>query len=339
MPDVASDKKTQAGTQAAQAARQNAPAAGGAREARQQQAQSEYMKTLRGPQANEGEGGPAGASGGAGDAPVADAQEKKASGLENYQAVLGKYLGEKLYGAVSKAVTPDKVKGYAEKALDGSIDYLVKQFGKLAPDSDPKALEAFGTALNMTLKPVVDEFMDAGPGKEMAASLAEYVDAHPREIATIAVLAAIGMVVANAEIPALKTKFKVAQGINAQIEAKLGTFRNISLEQIKGRIEAEAPLAGGTLKAYAEVENKKGQAGPNGQMGPRETNGAAGLDWQNRDGTWKAGARYGYSDQQGHSAEAYVRREDPKKNWYVEGRGGHDQQRGNYGMIGVGWRF
>jgi hypothetical protein len=236
---------------------------------------------------------------------------------------------------VSKAVTPDKVKGYAEKALDGSIDYLVKQFGKLSPDSDPKALEAFGSALNITLKPVVDEFMDSGPGKEMSEGLAEFVDSHPREVATVAVLAAIGMVVANAEIPALKQKFKVANGINAQIEAKLGTFRNISLEQIKGRIEAEAPLAGGTLKTWAEVENKKDPNAPGG----RETRGGAGVDWQNERGTWKAGARYGYSQQQGHSAEAYVRREDPKNRWFVEGKAGHDQQRGNYGMIGAGWRF
>lgn len=336
MPEARTDstRTTQTTAQSTSGASQRTVAPGG--NARQAQAQSDYMKSLR------GDGEAAGADPAAPPAPggpEAGGTEKKASGLENYQAVLGKYLGDKLYGAVSKAVTPDKVKGYAEKALDGSIDYLIKQFGKLSPDSDPKALEAFGNALNVTLKPVVDEFMDAGPGKEMAANLAEYVDAHPREIATLAVLAAIGMVVANAEIPALKTKFKLAQGVNAEIEAKLGTFRNISLEQIKGRIEAEAPLAGGTLKAYAEVENKKGQMGPNGQMGGRETNGAAGLDWQNHDGTWRAGARYGYSSEQGHSAEAYVRREDAKKNWFVEGRAGHDQQRGNYGMLGVGWRF
>ena len=175
--------------------------------------------------------------------------------------------------------------------------------------------------------------MDSGPGREMSESLAQYVDAHPREIATVALLAAIGMVVANAKIPDLKTKFKIADGVSASIEAKLGTFRNISLEQIKGRIEAQVPLLGGTLKAEAELENKKGA------NGGRETQATVGANWQNADGTWQAGGRYGYNSQTGHSAEAYVRREDKKKNWFVEGRAGHDQQRGNYGMVGVGIRF
>jgi hypothetical protein len=329
MPERTQAGQTQAATQGASAAR--APAA--TANPRQATAQADYLKSLQKQPGPEGAGGPGDAAATAAAPPPAAVPEAKTNGLENYQAVLGKYLGEKLYKAVAGAVTPAKMTGYANQALDAAVGYLTGQLGQLSPNSDPKALEAFGSALETTLKPVVDEYMDSGPGREMSESLAQYVDAHPREIATVALLAAIGMVVANAKIPDLKTKFKIADGVSASIEAKLGTFRNISLEQIKGRIEAQVPLLGGTLKAEAEIENKKGA------NGGRETQGTVGANWQNADGTWQAGGRYGYNSQTGHSAEAYVRREDKKKNWFVEGKAGHDQQRGSYGMVGVGIRF
>lgn len=330
MPERSRAGQTQTSSQAGGArgtAAQSAPA-------RQSAAQTDYMKSLqRTPGGEGGDTAAATASAGPPAAGAPAAADAKATGLENYEAALGKYLGSKLYGAVSDAVAPAKMTGYAHQALDAAVGYLTGQLGQLAPDSDPKALQAFSSALDATLSPVVDAYMTSGPGREMSEKLAAYVDAHPREVATVAVLAAMGMVLANAKIPDLKTKFKVADGVSASVEAKLGTFRNISLEQIKGRIEAEVPLLGGTLRAEASIENRKLQAGG------RETNAMVGGRWQNEDGTWQAGAQYGYSTQSGHSAEAYVRREDKKKDWFVEGRVGHDQQRGNYGMIGVGFRF
>lgn len=316
-------QRAQASPQAAPPAR--APATATAANPRQAQAQSDYLRSLRpgqgGQSAVESEG-------------TVAVETQAATGLESYEATLGKYLGSKLYKAVSEQVSADKMTGFAQKALDGAIGYVTGQIGDLAgAGADPKALTMFSSALDVTLSPYVDAFMTSGPGKDLQTSLADWVDSHPREVATLAILAAIGMVLANAEIPALKSKFKIANGVSASVEAKLGRFQKISLEQIKARIEAEGRMFDGTVKAAVEVESKQRQDGTG-----RDTTAAAELAWQNDAKTWKAGGRYGYSAQ-GHSAEAFVRREDPKKSWFVEGKVGHSPQMGNYAGVGVGFRF
>ncbi len=249
-------------------------------------------------------------------------------GLANYQAALGSYLGGELHKAVSKAISFDKMSGYAHGILDSAIDQLVAQVGDLAGDgADDAALSAFGQALEQTLAPHVDAFM-AGPGAELVEALQDWADTSPRSVAMIALLAAVGAIAANAKAPALKAKLKIAQGLTAKVEARIGRFQNISLEQIKAQLEAQREFDAGTLKAKLEYvyDPEKGDS-YHGE-----------LRFQAPDGRWVTGLAATH-DRDGESVDAFIQRSWPKENLAIELRGRMHDELGPSVMFGVKWKF
>ncbi len=255
-------------------------------------------------------------------------EQRKDPGLANYEAALGGLLGGKLHQAVSKAISFDKMSGYADSALGSAIDQVVAEVGDLAGDDvDPKALEAFGKALDQSLGPYVDAFME-GPGAELTDALQDWVDAHPRSVALVALLAAIGAIVANAEIPALKHRFKISKGISAKLEARLGRFQNISLEQISAQLEAHREFDSATLKARLEfVHNKEKGDTYHGE-----------LRLQTPDGKWVTGIAATH-DRTGESVDAFLQRKWPRDNLAIELRGRMHDELGSQVTVGLKWSF
>jgi hypothetical protein len=198
-----------------------------------------------------------------GNSAAADKVEADASsGLANYESALGTFLGGELYKAVADALAYDKLSGYANQALDGAAGALAGSIGKIdGVKADPKALDTLGQLLSDKLEPFVQKWMEAH-GHELSASLTNWAGAHPKTIVTVALLAAVGAVLANADIPTLKQKFKIAEGVTGSIEADLGKLRDISLQKIRGRID----LASGPLIGALEVGRENGKVDGKGSL-------------------------------------------------------------------------
>ncbi len=183
------------------------------------------------------------------------AAEGEDSGLSNYEAALGEFLGGELYKAIGPQLAYDKLSGTAKKAVESALEGLVGQLGSLdSVTADPKALAALGTLLKDKLDPLVDEWLAKnGPG--LSASLTNWVGAHPRTIVLTALLAAAGAVLANVAVPTLKRKFALGKGLSADVEAKLGKIRALSLQSVRAKLSYES---GPLLAAVSASHDEKG---------------------------------------------------------------------------------
>ncbi|MBM4397258.1 MAG: hypothetical protein FJ087_16430 [Deltaproteobacteria bacterium] len=182
-------------------------------------------------------------------------EERKAAELKAYQDALGSLIGGKLYEVVAKEVSPDKVLKYANDAVDGLIKAAVTEAGaldKMDPDGQKPA-----TRLAEVLGQILDEkataWLATDDGKNLAQKISGYVGAHPWQVVSAILLAAASAVAANVSLPQIKQKFKIADGLDAEVKAKLGKVRDISLEAISLRLTYQA----GRLKAEAGAERDK----------------------------------------------------------------------------------
>ena len=183
------------------------------------------------------------------DKDAAPAGAGKSSGLKNYEATLGKWLGGELYKAVSGEITLDKLSGHAESAIKSALGPLADLMKDHASaDVDPAEVDKAVAALKSTLGKEAKKFVQAN-GAGFARSLQGFVDANPELIVLLALLAAAGAVAANMKIPELKAKLGVAEGLTAQVAVKLGRIQDITLERIEGQLK----YAAGGLKATAVV--------------------------------------------------------------------------------------
>lgn len=241
-----------------------------------------------------------------------------ASGLANYESTLGKWLGSKLYSAVSDQLTLDKLAGYASSGVGAALgplgDYIKSADGDVDPAVVDKAMKALETALGKQ----ASNFVKAH-GKGLQKALQGFVDASPELIVLLALLAAAGAVAANMKIPDLKAKLKIADGLDAQLSVRLGKLRDISLEKIEAKLTYNA----GKLKATAAVawEDEKGMSGSmDMRYGLRDN-----LDLSMR-GTWSeedgAGGRLGLDYK-------------PTDNISIGAYGGYDERKGANAGIGV----
>ena len=174
--------------------------------------------------------------------PAGDAKEETKRGKEgtaegkaSYEALLGKWLGPKLYKQIAPHLTLDKLSGYADDGLTAALTGLTDQLKGLEGEVDDKAIAKFNKALEEQFGAVAGEWLE-GDGAGFAEKLAGWVDTHPGTIVTIALLAAAGAIAADMDIPALKQKLKITDNLSAELEAKLGSLRDISLESIQATL-------------------------------------------------------------------------------------------------------
>jgi hypothetical protein len=164
---------------------------------------------------------------------VPDAQD---AGLASYESALGELLGGELYRAVQGALGFDALKGQAHSAVAAALSALGQQVsGADGVTAEPAAMEALVGLLQAQLDPMVDAWL-AGDGRALQTSLAGWAGAHPRTVASIAMLAACGAVLANLEIPALKKRLALSSGTDLEIEAEVGRLRAIALKKLKATL-------------------------------------------------------------------------------------------------------
>jgi len=171
-----------------------------------------------------------------GDEQTERTKEGTAEGLANYEATLGKWLGPKIYKAIAPHLTLDKMADYADQAFTGGLTALVDQLGNLEGEVDEAAIDKFNKALVEQFGEVAGDWLE-GDGKGFAEKVAGWVDTHPGTIVTIALLAAAGAIAADMDIPTLKHKLGITDNLSAELEAKLGSLRNISLQSIEATLK------------------------------------------------------------------------------------------------------
>ena len=167
--------------------------------------------------------------------------EGTAAGLANYQAALGQWLGGELYGAVAGHLTLEAMSGHANSALMSALKSLSSSLDNLNPSAENKALQDLAKSLQDEFGTAAGDWLEQN-GAGFCADLADWVDANPILIVTAAMLAAAGAYLANASIPELSQAFNMGE-FKAELGAKLGRLRDISLEQVSLELShATAPL-------------------------------------------------------------------------------------------------
>ncbi len=164
-----------------------------------------------------------------------------AEGMRNYQQTLGTWLGTELYDAVSKEVELSSIASHADKALTGAIKSVAGQIGNLEDHPnvgmDPGFADTFSRAVALEFEGVAAEWVKSSEGQALVGRLNNWVDANPETVATVAVLAAGGAIAADMDIPELKHKFDISDEWSGSVGVDIGSFRDIALEQVKGKLE------------------------------------------------------------------------------------------------------
>lgn len=169
------------------------------------------------------------------------AAQEDASGLANYQSALGQWLGGELYGLLSKELAFEKLQKHATSAWEGALGSLVKTADGVDGNSDE--LGEFSKALKEQYGQAAADLLETDTGHAVVSKLTGWVDAHPRTILMVALLAAGGAIAANVKLPELKQKLKLGGGFSANVEADLGKIRELALKQIKAELEySSGPL-------------------------------------------------------------------------------------------------
>ncbi|MBM74072.1 MAG: hypothetical protein CMK59_01620 [Proteobacteria bacterium] len=168
-----------------------------------------------------------------------------AEGLANYQAALGKWLGKELYQAVAPFLSQEDIGTYADAGLMSGISYLIGQLESNAEDTiDPAVFENLTHKLSEEYGHLASKYLDKH-GVGLVNALGGWVDAHPRTIVGIAILAAAAAIISDMDIPELKQKFKLSDRWAIKIGANIGSFRNIALTKIEAELEHRSgPLVG-----------------------------------------------------------------------------------------------
>ncbi len=249
--------------------------------------------------------------------------EEKSSGLKNYEATLGKWLGPKLYNAISDQITLGKMSKYADSGMKSALKALGKTLGDLSEgqlsDADVnnliKALQKeYGTVAGAWVK-------ENGGG--LTDALSGFVDANPEIIVAIGLLAAAGAIAADMDLPQFSTSIGVKGGFSVEVGAKLGSIQHLALEKIEAGLSYESKK----LKAkwvgtfddedgYGTKMNLKYQAGKNTSVGMFG-------QWSEKDGGG-GGINLDYK---------------PNDNFSLGAFGKMSEKNGAEVGIGVKWRF
>jgi hypothetical protein len=191
--------------------------------------------------------------------PEAQKKAAEAQAAKNklvYEDSLGEWLGGELFDLVHKEVSAEKMMGHGTKGAEALMDLVADQVEKAAGDgADDAALQAALGNLKTWAAEEATNWLKTKKGQALIGKVTQWTETHPKTIATIAILAAVGAVAANVDLPKLKQKFKLGKGFSSEIEAELGKIRDIALESVSAALTYEkGDIKGGVKAGY---ENKE----------------------------------------------------------------------------------
>ena len=181
---------------------------------------------------------------------AARTDEGTVDGLRSYQDSLGMWLGSELYAAVAPQLTSESLSGLATQGIDAAVQASAgAAFATVDGEVDEAAVAQFVAALSERCGALGAEWLQSAEGEQLIAALGGWSDAHPGAIATVALLAAGGAVLANMEIPELSRTFGLPGGVEAGVSAKVGRLQALALEQVKAHLRTTS----GPLVAAVEL--------------------------------------------------------------------------------------
>ena len=181
-----------------------------------------------------------------------------AAGLANYQSSLGKWLGTELYEALAKELTLGALQEHATKAWKSALEAGVEGIDGI--DGNDGESAAFTAALQEAYGQAAAEMLDTDTGKKVIGKLNGFVDANPRLILMVALMAAGGAIAANVPLPKLKETFKLGAGFSAKVGADLGKIRDIALKDLSAALEYNS---GPLMAAVSINRNEDGEVSGN----------------------------------------------------------------------------
>lgn len=181
-------------------------------------------------------------------------QVKEAQFIAEYESALGSWLGPKLYDAVSDQITLDKMTGYGNKLVEALLKMGASELGKAKPAINDKMQQQLVQGLSKELEPLVGKLMQTETGMKLIEGLQNVVGSNPYGVAGVAILAAAGAILADADIPTLKQKFNLGKGFSTNLEANLGSLRNIAIGATKVGLAYEQK---NVFKAGMEIARSK----------------------------------------------------------------------------------
>jgi hypothetical protein len=246
----------------------------------------------------------------------------KSSGLTNYEATLGKWLGPKLYKAVKKEITQAKLAKIADSGMKGALKALGKGIGDLADgDLKPGDVDKLVKALQAAYGKEAGKFVKAHPG--VGNALNGFVDANPILIVTIGLLAAAGAIAADMDIPEFSTSIGLGAGFSAEVGAKLGSLQHLALDKIEAGLSYESKqLKAKWVGTYEDEDGFSTKMNLKYQASKETTIGAFG-QWSEKDGA-AAGLNLDYKPNDRLSVGAF---------------GKYSEKNGASAGVGVKWRF
>lgn len=246
---------------------------------------------------------------------------KKSQGLSNYEATLGKWLGPKLYKAVSKELTQAKLAKIADGALKGGLKSLGTALGNLDEDVDPAHVDKLVKALQKEFGTVAGDWVKAN-GSGMTDALNGFVDANPELIVLMALLATAGVIAADMKIPELSKKMGITDGVTAKVGVQLGTIQNIAVEKIEAQIAYESKKLTATWTGAFEDDKLSTGLDLKYKFSEHLTGGAGGK-WDEEDGG-SASLNLDYKKSENFSFGAY---------------GKYSEKNGSEVGLGLKWKF
>ena len=191
-------------------------------------------------------------------------EERAQANKASYESALGEWLGGELYKLVADHLSADKIMKYGEQGADALIDLLGDQIDTLGKNGDAGQKEAIAKLqpiLEKYAEDAADKFMAGKYGQAFAEWTSQFAASHPKTMVTMAVLAAIGAVAANVELPELEQKFNLGKGFGLEAGLGLGKIQEITLQSVnaaltykKGGFNAE--VRGGFEKGEDDEADK-----------------------------------------------------------------------------------
>lgn len=177
----------------------------------------------------------------------------------SWRDLLGEYLGSKAHDLLADQTTEDALHGHVDKLLE----QLAEKLPGLVKDldsGDEKALEQLTQVLAADALEVAQSFLDENEGaQDILFKIGNWVDQNPGYVLAMALLAGVGAVVADMDIPEIEQKFKLGKGLSIGAALDPGSLRNITVESAK--LNLQYMRGQFTLTAGGEYDKEEGAKG------------------------------------------------------------------------------
>jgi hypothetical protein len=178
---------------------------------------------------------------------------------ESWRDLLGQWLGPKAHELLADQTTVSALEGHVSKVLEGLAEKLPGLLSDI-DKGDQQALQKLTEVLAQDGLQAAQEFLsNSETSKDILFWIGNWVDQNPGYVLAMAVLAGVGAIVADMDIPEIEQKFKLGKGFSGSAALDPGSLRNLTIESAKLNLQYMSGqfsiTAGGE---YSKEEGAKG---------------------------------------------------------------------------------